>query len=305
MATPIVSAYIDMLAVWYPPEQVIASITKYIGKVNHLILAFWENTGPVDVALAWSNGTFPSDAIDEFHSLGVKVMVSAGGGTASTVITENPTGGRSYGEALGTWARDQKLDGVDFDIEDNYMFQNKPQTAIQWMVDATQGVKSAFPDAIISHAPQAPYFSPVYGNGPYLSINQQAGNDIDFYNIQFYNQGSSSYDTYTSLFVTSNGWATGTAVGQLVQAGVPLDKIVVGKPVTPADAANTGYVPASEFAAMIEQAGQNNLLPAGAMGWQFRSDAGMVNWSTELYDALSGVSSTNAVPQALRMAKKD
>lgn len=62
------------------------------------------------------------------------------------------------------------------------------------------------PNHIITHAPQAPYFcSQRYKNGAYVNINQQVGNLIDFYNVQFYNQGNNTYDTYEKLFVCSGG----------------------------------------------------------------------------------------------------
>jgi hypothetical protein len=54
---------------------------------------------------------------------------------------------------------------------------------------------------------------------------------IDFYNIQFYNQQTTSYDSYETLFVESNGWAKGTSVGELIGKGVQREKIVIGKPV--------------------------------------------------------------------------
>jgi hypothetical protein len=74
---------------------------------------------------------------------------------------------------------------------------------------------------------------------------------IDYYNIQFYNQESSTYDSYDSLFVRSNGWSTKTSVLEMMAAGIPASKIVIGKPPTAGDAYNTGLVTASNFAAMI------------------------------------------------------
>ena len=35
---------------------------------------------------------------------------------------------------------------------------------------------------------------------------------IDFYNIQFYNQATTAYDTYATLFLKADGWAEKTAV---------------------------------------------------------------------------------------------
>jgi len=41
---------------------------------------------------------------------------------------------------------------------------------------------------IITHAPVAPWFSPIYPNGAYLTVHEQVGSLIDWYNIQFYNR---------------------------------------------------------------------------------------------------------------------
>jgi chitinase len=53
------------------------------------------------------------------------------------------------------------------------------------------------PTHVISHAPQAPYFAGNhYKNGGYQTVHAKVGNLIDFYNIQFYNQEATTYDTY-------------------------------------------------------------------------------------------------------------
>jgi len=49
------------------------------------------------------------------------------------------------------------------------------------------------------------------------------------------------------LFKVSNGWSTGTAVKQLIDVGIPMNKIVVGKPATQVDAANTGTVSTTDL----------------------------------------------------------
>jgi len=34
-----------------------------------------------------------------------------------------------------------------------------------------------------------------------MTVNNKVGNLIDFYNVQFYNQGNNAYDTYDTLFI--------------------------------------------------------------------------------------------------------
>lgn len=106
------------------------------------------------------------------------------------------------------------------------------------------------------------------------------------YNVQFYNQVSSTYSTFPELFTTSNGWANDTAVTQLMAKGVAADKIVVGKPVGPGDAANTGYVPTAALAAMIQKGVATCKWDAGVMGWQYSSDA-QGAWSKAMAKALA------------------
>lgn len=65
---------------------------------------------------------------------------------------------------------------------------------------------------------------------------------IDWYNVQFYNQGDNSYDSFEKLFIESGRWFYGTSYKEIIEkAGVPLNKIVLGKPATKGDAYNTGY----------------------------------------------------------------
>jgi len=58
------------------------------------------------------------------------------------------------------------------------------------------------PNHIITHAPQAPYFcKDFYKNRAYYTVHKEVGDTIDFYNMQFYNQGNNRYDTYQTLFL--------------------------------------------------------------------------------------------------------
>jgi len=98
-------------------------------------------------------------------------------------------------------------------------------------------------------------------------LDKEIGHLLDWYNFQFYNQGDTTYDTYERLFVKANGYFTGTSVGEIAALGVPLQKIVIGKPCTPADATNTGYVSSSSLATFSSQA-------YTAIGW----NAGVMTW---------------------------
>lgn len=107
------------------------------------------------------------------------------------------------------------LDGVDIDYEDmDAMNGNKAEA---WLIRRSTArsarivlalTLSAFQielrrllpsPYIISHAPVAPWFTSlnVYQSGAYVNIHKQVGSTIDFYNIQFYNQGVGVYTDCT------------------------------------------------------------------------------------------------------------
>lgn len=128
----------------------------------------------------------------------------------------------------------------------------------------------------MTHAPQAPYFigQPRYPHGAYVAVHAAVGDLIDWYNVQFYNQGNSQYNTYQELFVHSTGSFPGTAVKNIHEdAGVPLEKIVIGKPVGPGDATNTGLVDALSLGQWAAQGRQELGWEAGIMTWQYASDS--------------------------------
>ena len=89
------------------------------------------------------------------------------------------------------------------------------------------------PGYIITQAPQGPYFKDDhYPNRAYVKVHEEVGNLINFYNIQFYNQGNTKYDTYEELFKAATGYFSGTSVKEINEKGVPKEMIVVGKPAT-------------------------------------------------------------------------
>jgi len=295
--------YIDAINSWWPPTAIAAGIgvPGYAQNTsfNVINLAFWLNSGSADAALLWANAyTYVSSdnpwgtsnsAVQaawrqRYHSAGIKIMVSAFGATEfPTSAGVDPV---TCGTNLANFVKQNNLDGVDLDWEDNAAME--AGKGEQWLITITKTLRNLLPKSqgyIISHAPQAPYFmgAPKYPNGGYLTVDKEVGDLIDFYNIQFYNQGTSTYDTYSSLFETSNGWATKTAVKELMAAGIPSSRIVIGKPITTGDATNTGYVPVASLASFFSQA--KSSWKTGFMGWQYKSDPDG-SWSARLSQSL-------------------
>jgi hypothetical protein len=114
---------------------------------------------------------------------------------------------------------------------------------------------------------------------------------IQFYNIQFYNQGSTPYNTASNLFNSSGGWAPKTSVNEIIASGVPSTKIVVGKGATTADA-GTGYMTAQALSAAFVAAYQFNKWCTGVMFWQYSSDPNGTILSQSISSLLSLVGST-------------
>lgn len=264
-------------------EGVIKSDTDY----THMIFAFWinEGIGAVDAGKIWQESNQIDEVLDMLHSNGIKAMISGGGGEYNgerlLPITNNPGGGAEYGKALAEFAKKYKFDGMDFDIEDTDSLS--AGIATEWLVEATKAAKEIYPEAIISHAPQAPYFDEGFRSN-YIQVEEKVGDIIDFYSIQFYNQGSyyGSYDTYENLFIKAGG---GTALNQIVEKSKNKDdlmsKLIVGK-IVDQNAGSTGYVEPDKFAEILSEGVKNGMTPGGVMGWQWLSDENSFQgkWST-------------------------
>ncbi len=286
---PVRAVYIDRMTIWY--GMGVAANLGVPGYAtphdyNHIIFAFWScSSNPEDVALVWQNISMyvgdqnPWGTTDQqvqlgmkkvYNDAGIKIMVSAFGSTEfPTTYYEDPT---TCGQKLGHFVLDNNLDGADIDWEDNDAMN--AGTGEQWLITFTKALRSVIPNHIVTHCPQAPYFkNEYYVNGGYKTVNDQVGNLINFYIIQFYNQGDSQYNTYNELFVHATGKTfNGTAVAEIAARGVPLQKLVVCKPVVVNDATNTGYMAGADLGAAVLQAYNDYGWYAGIGHWQYSSD---------------------------------
>lgn len=145
------------------------------------------------------------------------------------------------------------------------------------------------PFHLISHAPQAPYFAANFSSkGAYYSLKDVFANLVDFYNIQYYNQGNTTYDTYSGLFLDSGSLNPNNAVYQLIGQGIRPEQIVLGKPVTKADAYNSGWVSSEALNKFLLQSvsdSRNGGWTPNLMFWQFLSDLN----GTVLATAIKGI----------------
>jgi chitinase len=62
-------------------------------------------------------------------------------------------------------------------------------------------------------------------------------------------------------------------VKEIAEKGVPLNKIVVGKPVNQSDATNTGWMDHFALAQAVKRASEELGWKGGVMLWQYSSDS--------------------------------
>lgn len=135
-----------------------------------------------------------SQVLDSYHAAGIALMVSAFGSTDAPVTNGvDPT---DCARRLAAWVKQYNLDGVDIDWEDMQAMNTNRGEA--WLITFQRELRHQLPAGqyLISHAPVAPWFTsgPDYESGAYVKVHQEVGSGIDFYNIQFYNQGHGVYE---------------------------------------------------------------------------------------------------------------
>jgi chitinase len=275
-------AYVDTIKSWWGcnvPEGIGMPTSPTTGP-NVIVLSFWTTYGPADATTLWANlpqyvpdncgfgsttAEMQKSILNNFHKNGVKVIAAAFGAT-DYPTSKDPT--RTCTE-LANFVLDNKLDGVDLDYEDSGAFEQG--VGAQWLITCTKVLRQYLPKGqyILTHAPQGPYFTTasMYPDSAYLRIDKEVGELIDWYNLQYYNQGESLYTTYDDCFGASSAFP-GTAVLELKGLN---SKIAVGKPATQRDA-NNGWVPASTLAQWLQKANKEAGWCGGAMYWQLSSD---------------------------------
>ncbi|OBZ73875.1 Endochitinase 3 [Grifola frondosa] len=228
--------------------------TSEITGFNVFLLSFLLIEGAWDKAEEWTelSAADRTSVKSQYAAAGIKLMVSAFGSTdVPTTTGADPI---TTANTMAAWVQEFDLDGIDVDYEDFDAID--AGTGEAWLISFTTQLRSQLPEGqyIITHAPVAPWFSPnIWPGGGYLKVDSEVGSLIDWYNVQFYNQGSSEYTTCSGLLTTSSSTWPQSALFQIIASGVPSSKLVIGKPGTSADA-TTGYIDPSTLAGCISQA---------------------------------------------------
>eukprot|EP01084_Bolivina_argentea_P259584 438049_1 len=203
----------------------------------------------------------------KYSDAGIKILISAFG------ANDHPKGAGKSASAIGIqlaqYVEAYNYDGVDVDWEEG-------EGGASWLCSLTNALRSNLAsDKLITHAPQAPYFMSRYG---FVSVHSSCGSNIDWYNIQFYNQGSTTYNTYSGLFERSIGWSSQTAVYEIMDDSsnqgvrIPHHKIIVGKH-TLGDGSTfvNGQTLKQIFDSALSISG-NHAWYGGFMSWQFYAE---------------------------------
>ncbi|KAF9475015.1 glycoside hydrolase [Pholiota conissans] len=238
---------------------------------NVFALSFLLLEGAWDKAEEWTTLTSAqrSSIKSQYAAAGIKLVVSVFGST--DVPTSTNADPIATANTMAAWVIQYNLDGIDVDYEDFNAFDAGDGKAENWLISFTKQLRTKLPQGtyLLTHAPVAPWFSPNrWGGGGYLKVHSSVGSLIDWYNVQFYNQGASEYTTCANLLTTSSSTWPQTAVFQIAASGVPMSKIVIGKPATASQASN-GFMSTSTLASCLKQAKASGW-NGGAMVWQWQ-----------------------------------
>ncbi|KAI0665668.1 chitinase [Trametes maxima] len=264
--TPAFVVYTDR----FVSAEVLPPATQLAG-FNVVALSFLTLNGALDQAGAFAALTPDVRAAKkaEYANAGINIIVSAFGETDKpTTSGADPVG---TANTMAQFVVANQLDGIDVDYEDLAAMNKGDGAAEQWVTTFTQTIRQTLPQGqfILTHAPLAPWLSPnaQFAAGAYLTIHKNVGALIDWYNIQFYNQGL--YTDCEGLLNTAGAPFTGSSLFEIAKNGVDLNKLVIGKPGGAADAVN-GFIDPATLGTCVDQAkakGWNG----GVMAFQFPS----------------------------------
>ncbi|KAF9244465.1 glycoside hydrolase family 18 protein [Melanogaster broomeanus] len=278
-ATPVAPHFVAYSDKYISTEPTVSDIWGF----NVFALSFLESYGPADQAQEWAELTASERAsiLQEYDAAGISLIVSLFGSTETpTSSGYDPIG---TANTMAAWVIQYGLQGVDIDYEDFAAFNAGTGAAEQWLGNFTQQLRTQLPQGqyILTHAPVAPWFTPNrWGGGGYLWINSVVGSLIDWTFLSYIrlpsSEGTTEYTTCDGLIYTSSTTWPESALFQIADNGVPLDKLVIGKPATTTDATN-GYMSTTDLASCVAEAyagGWNG----GVMVWEYPDAAS--SWIT-------------------------
>ncbi|KDQ55134.1 glycoside hydrolase family 18 protein [Jaapia argillacea MUCL 33604] len=272
---------------WVPGQSGPPPVDE-VRNYNTIILSFLLLSGPADQALSWTLLPPPTRAEikSQYASAGKKLLVSAFGST--DIPTTEGADPIKTADWMGEWVKKWDLDGIDVDYEDFGAMNAGDGKAEAWLISFTKQLRVHLPQGqyIITHAPVAPWFSPSrWGGGGYLAVDSAIGNMVDWYNVQFYNQGIAAYITCPNLLTNSPPPWPKTSLFEIASSGIPLNKIIIGKPAIVGMDATNGWLDPVMLSFCLRQ--------AKVMGWS----GGLMLWQApEANDLMMAVVRSESWP---------
>jgi hypothetical protein len=253
-------------------------------------------------------------SIQTLHSAGKTVLVSFGGGeqydnSGNDITSEYYQA--CYNSNMGYLEQqlvsiviNNGFDGVDIDFEDTNSFTgNLGYDGVLFLIQLTKDLYSQLQQnglqwPIITHAPQTPYWftndgfnwNPNYDYAPYSLVYGGAGNDIAWFNNQFYsNCFSGGWDCNAQSKINDY-------YNIVASSGVPSTKLVIGALVcgTNDNCQGDGEIPVidpsgnhNDMQTVISTLETNDPL-GGVMGWNYYNDVNFDsgNWGQGISSAL-------------------
>eukprot|EP01084_Bolivina_argentea_P029989 55636_1 len=175
-----------------------------------------------------------------YDSHNITLFISAGNSYLYTIFDYPQRDRRvatDVATSLSQYAVNYSYDGVDINWQEPLYFNHNGDGEI-WLTNFTAVLYNTLSNEptkyYITHSPAAPSFGGTYTQGAYLTVHTNVGHMIDWYNIQFCNQGI-SYNTFETMFIESIGWSSNSSVYQMIKGqnaygiSIPAEKIVIGK----------------------------------------------------------------------------
>jgi len=257
-----------------PPKTLIG--TPY----THVILSFITvapdapDEGPVSLVVP--DKLAPAlGVIGRLQAEGKRVLISFGGGDMQL---DGYTGlvGRegSLADAITDFVSVHGFDGVDIDFEVSAALHSRRQPGVldgrRFLIDLTAALRKRLPaEALISHAPQAPYLDPIWHGGPYIDVLRAVGDGIDWIMVQYYN--NPAYEAPVARQIVGQAPRPfATSYAGIVNSSWPSEKTLVGLPVYRDDASSGHLQPqrvVSEVVCPLRARYGRRF--GGLTGWQF------------------------------------
>ncbi|KAK3050577.1 hypothetical protein LTR09_008217 [Extremus antarcticus] len=198
------------------PVSLLPLITKPTGVTHVIIAAVHLNTQPGDLTLNDNPPSHPKFAtlwseVSWLRAAGIKILAMLGGaakGTFARLDSESKDDFMAYYSLLRDFLRTYSLDGIDLDVEE--------EMSLPGIIRLIDTLRSDFgPDFLITMAPVATALLPAQphlSGFSYFDLERQRGQEIAWYNTQFYCGWGDASTPFWYDAIIASGWASGRVV---------------------------------------------------------------------------------------------